>query len=184
LANFNLGKSYESAKESLDTLKLRLTEYEKMMNNPAQYLYDFFKEIEAEINRKKDHVKMMVDLKAESMLKDLSLFKSECQSSLEMNVVKFEFDRVDPEKLNELRDKLEKWYDELSKPVGLGDPKWNRIHSESENDTNELNTKLIELKKRLFLNIDCRFEEKRVDLKSNIFGELKMVFYKIKIFFC
>lgn len=180
LAHFSLGKTYENAKQSIEIVKNKLNEFEKLTNNPAQYLYEFFEAIETQIKHKNENLKMLSDVKCENMLKDLNLFKNECQSSLDMAIKKCLADKMEKDKLHEIGSLLGKWSDELNKPVGLNENMWNKILLESQSIQEDLSKKIGHTKACLFLNINCEFEEKHLDLKSNLFGELKLEYPELK----
>jgi hypothetical protein len=180
LANFNLGKTYEHAKKSLDDVMDKMNEYEKLINNPAEYLYEYFEKIEKEIKHGKEKVKILSEEKCSKMLNDLLLFKNECQNSLDSTTLKYLPDKLDKTKIDAIKENLEKWYRELDKPLGIHENKWGKIYVDSQFQNSDLEKRIKNIKKCIFLDINCTFEEKHLDLNDNFFGELKLVRIQVK----
>ena len=179
LQTFDLGKTYERAKQLVDAMGVRLEEFERLAVQPSQYLSEELETVTSRIRLKKDAVKTLCDTMATKMCEEVTLFRYECESALELSNVKLHL----VAELDELKDKMSRWRAQLDK-LHIDEKKWHAVYDEALAADTHMQAKMKELRDALFLNVECRFEERQVDLTTNVFGQLRFVSYCIRNLLC
>jgi hypothetical protein len=173
--NENLENCIAESIVSYEQLKKNLDDLEKASLNPAEYLHDFFKNLKDKIDSKKAECDLMASKIHSKMIKDLHIFETECQSSLDIHQAAT---RHKPDmtylkcRLNELKHKI------LS--LNVNNTSADNLQSEIQVLKSLVDTELTDLKAKLLLNMEFNFEGKNLNLESNIFGLFKMEYPLVK----
>ena len=182
-------KRFHRAKKLCTLLKHKVEHLETIQKNPSYYLETFFNQLIREIDNKKDYCKLLIDTIYENMVKEVDLFRFEClcQSKVETDLSKLNFktDLSDTElvamKVNDWHLVLDSTGDSLTNT--LDDNRLRAIEVDAENLIKKIEKRTKEIKELLFLNVNCKFEPKDLNLDSNIFGKIVIVSESMRLDF-
>jgi hypothetical protein len=158
----NFGKHFEYGKSLLSSLEKTIKQFSSISNQPKTYIRDYFLELRAKCNFKRNEIKHEVDQYFDSILKEIDTHEKDCESS----IYKISEMYLDIEMTCNLRDWI-KEYDTTS----INEETRNRIIFESKAAKLKLEEQMINLKMKLLKNCNYRIEQKDI-LDKKKFGVL------------
>jgi hypothetical protein len=172
------GKNFEYGKNLLNSLDKSITQYTQISHQPKNFINEFFTELKAKCNARREEVKFEVDNYFDQILKEIENHRKEC----EINSTKIEEVFADLEISASLRDWI-KEYDTTS----INEETRNRIIFECKAAKLKLEEKLNVMKQKLLKNMNYRIEQKEM-IEKKKFGFLvvekslasKFIFFDFK----
>ncbi len=161
-------------------LKDKLNEYYELLNKPMDYLNEHFDLLKKQIDLCRDRINSAIQKRYEHMIRDLDMFKSECQSVIELknSKPKSELDNELIEKsieFDNLSKKLNEWIYDLNEFNIQKEQALNEIYQEAHFIQKDFEHRINQLKNQLFVGMSCQFDPLKIDSNSNLFGNLKVV---------
>ena len=167
-------KRYQRAKKLCMLLKHKVDHLETIQKNPSYYLETFFNQLIREVETKREYCKSLIDTMYENMIKDIDLFRFEC---LCQSKVDFKPDFTDTDLV---ASRVNEWHQMLNCTDGsfgavLDENGLRKIETETQDLIKKIELRTQSVKDTLFLNVNCKFEPKELNLDSNIFGKIVIV---------
>lgn len=167
---FDFGKRYSRAYKSCKKLEQALFDFEKLLADPYNHIYEVVNELRNEVEIKRENMKLLlteasekdgVDKQAEALISEINGYENECRTNLKTN----EF----VENSNELKDgELKRMNLEMAKLLAElnvleeEEVKWISVNDSCEKLFNLLQVKEFAYKQDLMLNrkLEVSFDEK------------------------
>ncbi len=166
--NLHLNQKQQALSSLLEELSKLLKEIDLTIQDPDNFLFDYFYEIRNEIDKHRESIKLKIDLISDDMIDKLKNAENECKTNFKHS--DFYLNKEFEQRQEEAKRKWSDWKEFLRSPT-LEESKISELISDTENAI-QLNRKsLVDYKNKLLNEQDFSFSPKYAN--DNIFGELK-----------
>jgi hypothetical protein len=157
--------------EAYEEVKSKINDLEAATTKSSDFIHDYFKSLKSRITLKREECDLMVEKIFSKMISDLHVFETECQNALELaKPVQKLVDIVYlKEKTNEIKRKIHFLNNTKNKN------EIEVLNSDIEKLKQIVDTLLNDIKDKLLLGMEFKFEPKQLSIQSNMFGLFKMV---------
>ncbi len=177
---FSMSKSYDRTKKICMNLKDKFDEYYDLLYKPVDYLNEHFDLLKKQIDLCRNKIHLVIEKRYDQMVRDLDMFKAECQSSIESknSKPKSELDNEVIEKsieFDNLNKRLNQWIYDLNEFNFHKEQMLNEIYQEAHFIQKDFEHRIDVMKNQLFIGMSCQFDPLPIDSNANLFGNLKLV---------
>ena len=157
IQKLEFGDKYNKPKNSCKNLEQLVKEFECIIKDPRNFIYEQISKVKFDIDLKREELKEKIDKISNQMIDKVVQYEKQCYEnlsldSLRINMIDFIGD------VEKIKSKLHDWHHELDMLV-IDNSKWENIRSKSIIQYNQLESLMNEFKNDLMLNKVCTFNK-------------------------
>lgn len=157
---FQTSSKHKIVLDECSELKYAIRDFENLLNNPGDFLHDYFMDLEYAVDIKREELKNRIDETSENILKSIKSFKKDCKTNLSQNKICEDFDAD----IGELDDTA---YDSMVNIYNCvqDDEHLELIRKEVQRTKFEIKSKMNKLKSLLLMNRKSEYETCHIENK-------------------
>ena len=162
--SIDFGNEYNAAYRKIKQFSDLFERFEKLKTDPEFAIHNKISEMKAEIDLRREEMKIQIDEEALTLIEQLEEYESDCKS----NIISIKAEIEKNYKLNEWKEDLNRWREQMNtfkKDIEL----WKKIFEEASSKNDQMKKAFESLNNDLFLNSLDDFR------KLKIFGGKDMI---------